>query len=123
MTGDGILKTTTAITTGHTASEAHGTGADITIRTTARGDIAHIGTDGVIATGATTDIMIHGITTLGTTIPDGTDGMTHGTTEGIMVGTTHGTTEATMAGTTRITATTSTMDGTTHITTTMALDT
>ena len=50
---------------------AHGTGADITVRTGVRGDIAR---------GDITDTAVHGTTEDGTVHGDSADGMTRGTT-------------------------------------------
>lgn len=107
MTGDGILKTTTDTITAHIVLARHGTGADITARSTVHAIVlttAVTGTAGdITARGATTattvtaipgttaDSMTRGTMTRGTTavtgedtmeviMPDISDGMTHGTT-------------------------------------------
>lgn len=87
MHGDGISKTITDITMVRIALAAHGTGADITIRSTVHSTalitvrtIAHTGVHGAMAL-CITDITA--TTTLGTTEDIGADtgdGMTHGTT-------------------------------------------
>lgn len=76
MTGDTTSKTTTVITTARTASEAHGTGADITPH-----GIHGISLHGDITAGTTLGIMVQtGVgMTLGTTAVTGEDGMTRGT--------------------------------------------
>lgn len=110
-TGDGISKTTTDTTTDRTASAHHGTGADITVRSTVL-ITAHTttitGTVGdIITLGAATATTV--ITILGTT----EDTMADSTILGTM---THGITEDTGEDTTAIT---DIWDGMTHGTTTI----
>ena len=58
------------ITMGRTVWAVHGIGADITVRTGARGDTVH----------GDTDTAVHGTTEDGTVHGDSADGMTRGTT-------------------------------------------
>lgn len=91
MTGDGIWRTITDITTAHTAWELPGIGADTT---------AHTGAAGAIALGDTEAGMIrgimaaygqtHGITEAGTATGTTQDGTPHGTMEAIGAGMIHG---------------------------------
>ena len=59
------------ITMGRTVWAVHGIGADITVRTGARGDTVH----------GDTDTAVHGTTEDGTVHGDSADGMTRGTEE------------------------------------------
>lgn len=117
MTGDGIWRTITDITTAHTAWELPGIGADTIVRTGAAGAIAH---------GDITATAAHGTTEDGTAHGDSEDGMTHGTAPaGTTLGITEVTMEATMeagtAGTTHGITIITTAGMTRSITTVMAI--
>ena len=111
-TGDGISKTTTDTTTDRTASAHHGTGADITVRSTVL-ITAHTTT----ITGTVGDIITLGAATAITILGTTEDTMADSTILGTM---THGITEDTGEDTgENTTAITDIWDGMTHGTTTI----